>query len=260
MSTEEGQHGDGAAYDGGPAYGDGRAGEGSAGSAVAPVPSPNIWDHPDVYEVEVRGVDRAGVIEAAMDRVHPLAGADLVDIGCGSGYHLPRFAQLGARVVGVEPYAPLLEVARERVAGLPGVRVLDGVAQDLPLPDHSVDVAHARWAYFFGAGSEPGLAELARVLRPGGTAFVVDNDATRSTFGRWFRRAYPTYDPVAVERFWSRHGWAREPLTISWDFDSREDFEAVVGIEFPETAAQGILAEHEGTGVDYAVNLWWRRF
>ena len=31
-------------------------------------------------------------------------------------------------------------------------------------------------------------------------------------------------------------------------------------IEFPETAAEGILAEHEGTGVDYAVNLWWRRF
>ena len=40
----------------------------------------------------------------------------------------------------------------------------------------------------------------------------------------------------------------------------REDFEAVVRIEFPETAAEGILAEHEGTGVDYAVSLWWRRF
>ena len=29
-------------------------------------------------------------------------------------------------------------------------------------------------------------------------------------------------------------------------------------IEFPETAAEGILAEHDGTGVDYAVNLWWQ--
>jgi hypothetical protein len=47
---------------------------------------------------------------------------------------------------------------------------------------------------------------------------------------------------------------------IRWDFDSREDFEAVVRIEFPETVAEGILAEHEGTGVDYAVSLWWRRF
>ena len=226
-----------------------------------PTRSPNIWDAPDVYELENLGADREGVIEAGMGRIHPLAGTDVVDIGCGSGFHLPRFAALGARrVTGVEPHPPLLELARARVTGLTGVEVRDGAAQALPLPDRSVDVAHARWAYFFGAGSEPGLAELARVLRPGGTAFVIDNDATRSTFGGWFRRAYPSYDPVAVERFWRRQGWSREPLTIRWDFDRREDLEAVVRIEFPETVAEGILAEHPGTGVDYAVNLWWRRF
>ena len=223
--------------------------------------SPNIWDAPDVYEVENLGADRAGVIEAAMDALHPFAGADLVDIGCGSGFHLPRFAGLGCRsVVGVEPHRPLLELAAARVEGVPGVRVVEGVAQALPLEDASVDVAHARWAYFFGAGCEPGLAELARVVRPGGTAFVIDNDATRSTFGRWFSRAYPSYDPLAVERFWARQGWSRERLTIEWGFESREDFESVVRIEFPETAAEGILAEHPGLAVDYAVSLWWHRF
>ncbi len=226
-----------------------------------PTRSPNIWDSPDVYEVENLGVDRDGVIEAAMASQHPFEGADLVDVGCGSGFHLPRFLELGCRsVVGVEPHPPLVELARDRVGGLAGVRVEEAVAQSLPLPDDSVDIAHARWAYFFGAGCEPGLAELERVLRPGGTAYVIDNDATRSTFGRWFARAYPSYDPLAVERFWVRQGWSRERLTIRWDFTTREDFEAVVRIEFPETAAEGILVEHEGTGVDYAVNLWWRRF
>ena len=44
--------------------------------------------------------------------------------------------------------------------GLPGVAVRVGAAQALPLPDASVDVAAARWAYFFGPGCEPGLAEL----------------------------------------------------------------------------------------------------
>lgn len=226
-----------------------------------PTPSPNIWNTPDVYEVENQGVDRAGRIEAAMTGIHPLAGSDLVDVGCGSGFHLPRFRSKGARtVVGIEPHLPLLEIAQQRVAGVDGIQVLDGAAQHLPLDDSSMDVAHARWAYFFGAGCEPGLAELSRVLRPGGTAFVIDNDATRSTFGLWFRRAYPAYDPLAVERFWQRRGWSREALEIRWEFDSREDFEAVVRIEFPETAAEGILAEHAGTGVDYAVNLWWHRF
>ena len=226
-----------------------------------PTRSPNIWDSPDVYEVENLGVDRDGVIEAAMAAEHSFEGADLVDVGCGSGFHLPRFLALGCRsVVGVEPHPPLVELARDRVAGLPGVRVEEGVAQSLPLPDDSVDIAHARGAYFFGAGCEPGLAELERVLRPGGTAYVIDNDATRSTFGRWFARAYPSYDPLAVERFWVRQGWSRERLTIRWDFTSREDFEAVVRIEYDAANADLILAEHDGAEVDYAVNLWWKRF
>ncbi|NYG06503.1 SAM-dependent methyltransferase [Phycicoccus badiiscoriae] len=226
-----------------------------------PTRSPNIWDFPDVYEVENLGVDRAGLIEAAMASLQPFAGADLLDVGCGTGFHLPRFASLGCvSVVGIEPHPPLVSLAEQRISGMPGVRVLEGAAQSLPLADACVDIAHARWAYFFGAGCEPGLRELERVLRPGGTAFVVDNDPTRSTFGRWFTRTHPSYDPVAVERFWARQGWSRERLVIDWSFDSRADFESVLRIEFPETAAEGILAEHEGSGVDYAVNLWWRRF
>ena len=230
-------------------------------SRPEPTRSPNIWDSPDVYEVENLGVDRTGVLESAMGALHPFAGTDLVDVGCGTGFHLPRFAALGcATVVGVEPHPPLLALAERRVADMPSVQVREGVAQSLPLPDASVDIAHARWAYFFGAGCEPGLRELERVLRPGGTAHVIDNDATRSTFGRWFSRANPSYDAAAVERFWTRQGWSRERLTIAWELDSRADFEAVVRIEFSETAAEGILAEHDGTSVDYAVNLWWRRF
>ncbi len=227
---------------------------------LEPIPSPNIWETPEVYELENRGVDREGLIEATMDRLHPISGSDLVDIGCGSGFHLPRFARMGANVVGVEPYSPLVGLAEERVAEVPRARAVEGAAQALPLADDSMDIAHARWAYFFGGGSEPGLREVERVLRPGGTAFVIDNDATRSRFGLWFRRANPSYDPVGVERFWARQGYQREPLTISWQLDTREDFEAVVRIEFPETAADGILAEHEGTGVDYAVNIWWKQF
>jgi ubiquinone/menaquinone biosynthesis C-methylase UbiE len=140
------------------------------------------------------------------------------------------------------------------------VTLLNGTAQAVPLREASVDIVHARWAYFFGPGCEPGLRELSRVVRRGGTAFVIDNDATRSTFGRWFRGGYPTIDPVAVEGFWSGQDWTRMPFDIEWRFDDRADLEAVVRIEFNPEVAEAVLAEHAGTTVDYAVNLWWRHF
>ncbi len=223
--------------------------------------SPNIWDTPEVYEIENLASDRAGVIDTAIAALHPLAGATLLDIGCGTGFHLPRFAERAAHVLGVEPHAPLLRRAADRLrAQVSRARVVSGDAEALPLADDSIDVAHARWAYFLGAGCEPGLAELERVVRPGGIACLVDNDATRSTFGRWFARAYPGYDPAAVQRFWDRQGFTTERLTIHWTFDRREDLAAVVGIELPPIPADAALAEHSGLVVDYAVALRWRRY
>jgi ubiquinone/menaquinone biosynthesis C-methylase UbiE len=195
-----------------------------------------------------------------MRAVDDWAGRAVLDVGCGTGYHLPWLAATAASVVGVEPHADLVALARRRTRRLPNVAVRQGTAQTLPLPDASVDVVHARWAYFFGPGCEPGLAELDRVVRRHGSAFVIDNDPTRSTFGEWFRRAYPEVDPEAVERFWSIRGWTRTPVDMRWAFTSRSDLEEVVRIELPGDAADAVLAEHEGTEVDYAVNLWWRRF
>jgi SAM-dependent methyltransferase len=237
-----------------------RAGPGLSAFPVGTVRSPNIWEHPATYELENRAVDRDGVIERAMASVADWASRDVLDLGCGSGFHLPRFASQALRVYGVEPHPSLLRLAARRTRSLTNVTLLGGTAQEVPLPDAAVDVVHARWAYFFGPGCEPGLQELARVVRRDGTAFVIDNDATRSTFGRWFLRGHPEIDPVAVERFWAGQGWSRVPLDIDWRFDERADLEAVVRIEFTSEVADAVLAEHSGTTVDYAVNLWWRRY
>ena len=184
----------------------------------------------------------------------------MLDLGCGTGFHLPVFAESARSVVGIEPHPSLAALARRRTRRHANVRVLAGQAESLPVADASVDVVHARWAYFFGPGSEPGLAELERVLRHGGTAVVIDNDPTTSTFGSWFRRGFPDVDPGAVESFWTARGWRRTPITSAWCFNHREDLEAVVRIELPPEAAEAAIAEHAGLEVDYAVNLWSKGF
>jgi len=231
-------------------------------------PSPNIWNNPAVYELENRAADPDGRLAAALASLADWADRDVLDLGCGTGFHLPFFVDgafgRAASVVGVEPHPDLVAIARRRTRRLEQVSVLEGTAQALPLGDASVDVVHARWAYFFGPGCEPGLAELDRVVRRGGTALIVDNDGSRSTFGGWFRRGYPMVDPDEVERFWSARGWSRTPVDMGWRFGSRADFEAVVRIEFASALAGQIIEEHRAAGggleVDYAVNVWSKDF
>lgn len=217
------------------------------------IASPNIWKFPAVYELENKASDPDGLIDAELRRQRPWSGATMLDIGCGTGFHLPRFATEAKQVVGVEPHSDLIGAARRRTQELSNVEVRQGTAQALPVADHSVDIAQVRWAYFFGPGCEPGLRELDRVMRPGGRAFIVDNDAERSTFGRWFSRSLPTYDAWAVGRFFAGRGWTTTRIDTCWRFERRADLEAVVRIEFAPDQSDLILAEHVGLEVDYAV-------
>ncbi len=225
------------------------------------VPSPNIWHHTATYETENRAVDPDGRLWSALGSLTSWRDRTVLDLGCGTGFHLPAFAATAARVIGVEPHPDLLALAARRTRSLANVDLLAGTAQSVPLPDACVDVVHVRWAYFFGPGCEPGLSELARVVRRGGTALVIDNDGSRSTFGSWFRRGYPHLPPPEeIERFWTRRGWSRTPVDMGWRFTSRADLEAVVRIEFSAAMADEVLSRHEGLEVDYAVNVWSKTF
>ena len=106
-------------------------------------PSPNIWHHTATYEAENRAADPRGLIEAAMLAVVGAAdwsGFRVLDIGCGTGFHLPRFAASASAVVGVEPHPGLATLARRRTRSLSNVEVLTGTAQRLPVADASVDL------------------------------------------------------------------------------------------------------------------------
>ena len=92
----------------------------------------------------------------------------VLDVGCGSGRALGELVHAGADALGLEPDAGRAAVARAR-----GLTVLDGTAEDVPLPASSVAAWRAERLLHLLSDPHLALAEARRVLRPGGPAILV---------------------------------------------------------------------------------------
>jgi SAM-dependent methyltransferase len=220
------------------------------------MPAPNQGGRPDLYELENQAVDPDGLVIAAMRTLAPWAGRTLVDLGCGSGFWLPGYAGEAAEVIGIEPDPRLIPLARSRDAR---VRVLRGSAEHIPLPDASVDVVHARFAYFWPPNCGAGLAEVLRVLRPGGALIVVDNDHLHGEFADLLVAANNTAQGSAeiTDGWWARRGAERTQVLSRWRFLSRADLELVLRLEFPDGVADAWLAAHPHvSGLTYGYLLF----
>jgi SAM-dependent methyltransferase len=219
--------------------------------------APNQGGNIGLYELENQAVDPGGHVLAAMRARAPWAGRTLLDLGCGSGYWLAGYAAEAAEVIGVEPDPRLLPLAAGRD---PRARALRGSAEHIPLPDQSVDVVHARFAYFLSPGRDAGLAEVMRVLRPAGTLVVIGNDLRAGEFAELLRAAEGALVPAGGEEtdaWWAARGADRVTVRSSWRFKSRADFEAVLRMEFPLRVAGPWLAAHPGAlGLSYSYTLF----
>jgi glycosyltransferase involved in cell wall biosynthesis/SAM-dependent methyltransferase len=98
-----------------------------------------------------------------------LDGKDVLEIGCGTGVHARLLAEAGARVTAIDLTPTAVELTRRRLElhGL-DARVLEADAERLPFADGSFDFAWSWGVIHHSADTERVVAEIARVLRPGG--------------------------------------------------------------------------------------------
>jgi ArsR family transcriptional regulator len=134
----------------------------------------------------------------------------IADLGCGSGHATARLAPYVREVIGVDQSAAMLKAARKRTTEMPNVELRQGGLEALPIEDGAVDGALLLLALTYVTEPRPVLEEMARVLRPGGRAVVVDllrHD--REEFRRQLGQSSLGFEPEQLEALLREAGLER---------------------------------------------------
>lgn len=171
--------------------------------AESPVGSPAFFDELEEYRFE-----KLDYLPRLVD-FDGYRGEEVLEIGCGIGTDLTRFAHGGARVAGLDLSETAIGLARQNLDRLElpaDLQVADG--GDLPYPEGSFDVVYCHGVLQYAANPEAIVGEARRVLRPGGEAvFMVYN---RDSWLAWMSRAFgvglehddaPVFRLYTVEEF-----------------------------------------------------------
>jgi trans-aconitate methyltransferase len=104
-----------------------------------------------------------GLAGGVLEWLAPQPGERILDLGCGDGQLSQRIASSGARVVGLDASPQMAAAARTR-----GIAVDEGSAESMPYADQSFDAVFSNAALHWVRDHDSMLAEVRRVLRPGG--------------------------------------------------------------------------------------------
>jgi septum formation protein len=150
------------------------------------IPWPALWKTPKHFtydEVEAArydetrgGTERAQAAAAAVNSLLPDGGGRVVELAVGTGIVAAELVALGNLVHGVDLSSAMLQYAKVRLPG----HVAAADATVLPFADRRCDAVVAVWLLHLLEDSDPVLAEVARVLRPGGV-FITTTEKSEST-------------------------------------------------------------------------------
>jgi 2-polyprenyl-3-methyl-5-hydroxy-6-metoxy-1,4-benzoquinol methylase len=158
----------------------------------------------DIYRFEIFG-------PAQVALAGDVAGARLLDLGCGAGYFARAMAERGATVTGIDLSPRLLEHAR-RAGGPVEYRLLDAAAIADAFAPGSFDVVTSCLALQDMPDPKHVLAAVAAVLQPGGRAIVsTEHPCTAMPHRQWQRDAAGGKQALAVDRYFERG-----PVSYDW--------------------------------------------
>jgi ubiquinone/menaquinone biosynthesis C-methylase UbiE len=146
------------------------------------------------YDRITAGTERAGLAAMRHELLEPVRGR-VLEIGGGTGANLEHYPPGLEELVITEPEPPMARRLKQRVhaSALPA-RVVQAPAEHLPFPDGSFDFAVSTLVLCTVADPGQALAELRRVLRPGGELLFIEHvRADSPRLARWQDRVHPLW-------------------------------------------------------------------
>lgn len=210
--------------------------------------------------------DRQGKLFAALNEIRPLHGLKVVEFGAGTG----RITRQLSVVVGsihafdIEPSMLAQADSAMRASGMTNWRLALGDNGRMPVVSGCADLVIEGWSFAHVIGWYPNdwlartdamLAEMKRILKPGGTAILIETMGT----GRRQPRA-PSASLRELYDYWqAEHGFAYRWIRTDYQFASPAEADDLIRFFFGEEIAEDCL-DGENVIVPECTGIWWKQF
>ena len=215
------------------------------------------------YDLLIEREDYQGNIFRALNRIRPLDGLDVVELGAGTGRLTGMMAPAARTILACDGSQSMLDVAVAKLKRIErrNWRVVVADNRSLPVADQAADLSIAGWSlghstswYAEGwrAEIEQALAQMKRVLRPGGTIIILE------TLGTGCESPHPPSDALAA--FYAllegEHGFSATWIRTDYRFASPSEAEDLTRFFFGDELADRVAREGLVTLPECA-GIWW---
>ncbi|MBM7563517.1 class I SAM-dependent methyltransferase [Paenibacillus sacheonensis] len=230
-------------------------------------------EHDIIYQTQAERYERLIASEDAEDNllraiqtiVPDLTVLDAVDIGSGTGRLARLLAPQVRSILLTDASQAMLDIAAKQLteAKMTNWRTSQGVNDRLPLVNQSVDLLTAGWTICYSASSnvpnwrtnlQAILAEMERVIRPGGTAIIFENYGTGAS-----EPNPPSFLKDYYRALEQQHGFEHRYIRTDFHFASEEEAFALIDFFFGSEFSQQVVND-QTVHFPECTGIWWKSF
>jgi ubiquinone/menaquinone biosynthesis C-methylase UbiE len=223
-------------------------------------------NHSEIYRTKAeqyeRLISKQPSLYDTINAIKPIEGLDIIDVGAGTGRLTCVLAPKAKSILATDKSEAMLRIAAERLqkAGLQNWRIQAADHRNLPVSDKSADLIVSGWSICYLASTnvenhleniDQVINEIKRVLRPGGTAIIIEN------FGTGFETPNP---PDFLKKYYwhleNEFGFSHKWIRTDYTFNNLEEAEELTRFFFGDRLADRVARE-QLVSVPECAGIWW---